>query len=119
MGGDEGVDSARELHMGAVFKERKKNVESVCLESGSFVFQAVMKSFLSFLAESLSAGRNDVKVSTTAVNFTPSESNRRSRFFFPPLRAWTPYPDDSPSVVCCELQQAASCLTDDHVTLLC
>lgn len=23
MGGDEGVDSARELHMGAVFKEKK------------------------------------------------------------------------------------------------
>lgn len=66
-------------------KKEKKNAESVCLESGSFVFQAVMKSLLSFLAESLSAGRNDVKVSTAAVNFTPSESNCRSRFVFFPL----------------------------------
>lgn len=62
----------------------KKKKCGVCLESGCFVFQAVMKSLLSFLAESLGGGRNDVKVSTAAVNFTVSESNRRSRFVFFP-----------------------------------
>lgn len=43
-----------------------------------------MKSLFSFLAESLSGRRNDVKVSAAAVNFTASESNRRSRFVFFP-----------------------------------
>lgn len=107
-GADEGVDGARGIAHGWLCCFYLKNAESVGLESGSSVCQVVMKSLLPFLVESL-GGRNDVKVSTAAaVNFTASESKRRSFFVFFSFRAWTPCPDDSPSVVCCESQQAAS-----------